>query len=626
MCGIAGIWRLAGMAGDADGADVRAMIAAIAHRGPDGEGYWAKDQLTLGHCRLAIIDTSDRGLQPALTPDHSGVLAYNGEVYNYRELRRELEAIGIHFRSETDTEVVLWALHRWGVEEAVRRFTGMFAFAYFDQRRNALWLCRDRLGIKALSVAQTGDRLLFASEDKALLRASGVETRIDARSLTLSLALQCIDSHLSSFAGIRRLPPGACWRVDDDGIHEGSFWDALSAIDVDRLADRGRDVEQAKEELESLLRRSVGLHCLSDVKLATACSSGVDSGLVTALSREFVDPFHAYVVAPDTGVSEVEGAQRTCDRLGVPLRRVEFDRDAYLRNLAIAVYHIENGNLNNSNAALLAMTRRCRDDGVKVLLTGEGSDELFGGYPWHATSARRARRRSLLAALGPTRHIRERRLTRLRTNAFANAFAGLGPGERRVLSTSLFARHMLSQECILEALTPVSPVFSRVFAGNGIFDLYGHMQCIIHRHDRISMASSVELRVPFLESGVIDFALNLHPDFKYRKRQGKWLLKEVASKYLPRENILARKKGFPITSDYFAGTQSILKGGALRELMAWSVRETDSIVAMCQSEAALRTILVGHEVFSRIYGAGVSPEQVGETLIAAVSDNGANGG
>jgi asparagine synthase (glutamine-hydrolysing) len=376
------------------------------------------------------------------------------------------------------------------------------------------------------------------------------------------------------------------------------------------------------DELEAVLRRSVELHCVSDVRLATACSSGVDSGLVTAFSRDFVKPFHAYVVAPDTGVSEAEGAQRTCDRLGVPLRRVGFDRASYLRNLALGVYHVENGNLSNATAALLAMTRQCKEDGIKVLLTGEGSDELLGGYPWHAISARRARWMSWMAALGPTRQARTRRTQRMRRRAFANAFAGAGVVEHRIYSTALLARHNLWQEDILDALEPVVPPSARAYAGNGIFDLYSHMQSIIHRHDRISMAASVELRVPFLESGVIDFALNLHPDYKYRKRQGKWLLKEVALKYLPRENVLARKKGFPITARYFEGTEALLKDGVLRDLMQWSARETEQIVAMCPAEGTLRSRLVGHEVFARIYAAGISPEQVGETLVSAASAGG----
>jgi asparagine synthase (glutamine-hydrolysing) len=616
MCGIAGIWRTSGHTKNCDNSDVRAMIKAIAHRGPDGQGFWSSERLALGHCRLAILDPSDRGLQPAITPDQTGVLAYNGEIYNYRELRRELEQCGIQFLSATDTEVVLWALHHWGVEKAIRRFSGMFSFAYFDQRSNALWLCRDRLGIKSLSIAKTGDRIIFASEDKAILKASGFECRLDARSLTLSLALQNIDSHLSSFAGIRRLPPGACWRIDGARIEEDCFWDALTAVDFLRLGDRTKSVEEAAKELETLLRRSIQLHCVADVDMATACSSGVDSGLITAVSRNFSNPFHAYVVAPDCGISEVAGARRTCEQSGVPLREVNIDRESYLRNLTTAIYHVENGNLSNSTAALLAMTNRCKSDGIKVLLTGEGADELFGGYEWHAISGKRARLKSFLAALAPTRKARERHAGRLTGAAFANVLAASSSVGRRIDSTSLFARNNLYSEEILETLQPLSPVFARTFAGNGIFDLYSHMQGIIHRHDRISMASSVELRVPFLENAVIDFALNLHPDFKYRKKQGKWLLKEVASKYLPRENILARKKGFPVTSEYLEGSQELLKGGALSEFFGWSSRETFRISEMCKVDASLRARVVGQEIFIRIYGHGASAEELGEKLVA----------
>ncbi|MDA4848006.1 asparagine synthase (glutamine-hydrolyzing) [Hoeflea poritis] len=619
MCGIAGIWRRTGRVTDADTADIRAMISAIAHRGPDGEGFWSDERLTLGHCRLAILDPSDRGLQPAITPDEKGVLVYNGEVYNFRQLRAELEETGIGFVSESDTEVVLHALHQWGVEEALQRFTGMFAFAYFDRRKKAMWLCRDRLGIKALSFAAAGDRYVFASEDKAVLRASGFGTRIDPRSLTLALAFQSIDSHLSSFQDVRRLPPGACWRIDDKGVHEGSFWHALRALDMQRLGNRRPDVDQARSQLETLLRESVGMHCQSDAALATACSGGVDSGLVTALTRDFVKPFHAYVIDPDTGVSEAEDSQRTCSRLGVPLNRIALNRDQYLRLAADSIRHVENGNLSNATPALLALTRRCKEDGIKVLLTGEGSDELFGGYDWHARSARRAFHAFLLAVLGPTRNARERRMDRLIGSAFVNAMGGLASGAALQFASSLSAAYSFRQNDIMEALQDLRPISERVYAGNGIFDLYGHMQGIIHRHDRVSMASSVELRVPFLENRVIDFALNLPPMLKYRQRQGKWLLKQVAANYLPKQNILARKRGFPITNDYFVGTETLLNGGVLRELMGWSAVETGRLVEMCRQNAFLRARLVGHEVFVRIYASGVTAEEMGERLIGAAT-------
>lgn len=619
MCGIAGIWRRTSRVTDADAADIRSMIDAIAHRGPDGEGFWSNGRLALGHCRLAVLDPTDRGLQPAITPDKTGVLVYNGEVYNFRKLRAELEDAGIDFISESDTEVVLHALHQWGVEEALRRFTGMFAFAYFDGRKKAMWLCRDRLGIKTLSFAAIGDRYVFASEDKALLRVSGFDTHIDTRSVTLALAFQNIDSHLSCFRNVRRLPPGACWRIDDEGVHEGSFWHALGALDMRRLGNRQPNVEQASAQLETLLRESVGMHCLSDAALATACSGGVDSGMVTALARDFVNPFHAYVVDPDTGVSEAEDAQRTCTRLGVPLKRIALDRNRYLRLAADSIYHVENGAFSNSTPALLALTRQCREDGIKVLLTGEGSDELFGGYPWHARSARRAFFASLYAALGPTRTARERRLNRLRNSAFVNAMGVLAPGPALSFASFLSATYNFHQLDVMDALQTLRPVSERVFAGNGIFDLYGHMQCIIHRHDRVSMASSVELRVPFLENRIIDFALNLPPALKYRKRQGKWLLKQVASGYLPEQNIVAPKKGFPITNDYLEGTETLLHGGILRELMGWSAPETERIVGMCGENGFLRARLVGHEVFARIFASGTPADEMGEKLIGAAA-------
>ncbi|MEM6460926.1 MAG: asparagine synthase (glutamine-hydrolyzing) [Pseudomonadota bacterium] len=619
MCGIAGIWRLFGRAEEADQADVRAMIDAVAHRGPDGTGFWAKDQITLGHCRLAILDTSDRGLQPAITPDSSGVLVYNGEVYNFRELRQELEESGVRFVSQSDTEVVLWALHRWGVENAIRRFNGMFAFAYYDTRKNALWLCRDRLGIKAMSIAHVGERLIFASEDKAILAVSAFDKRIDTRALTLSLALQYTDSHLSSFADIRRLPPGACWRFDSNGMHEGRFWEALKELDFQRLCDKRIDVEKAKQNLETGLRDSVGLHCISDVDLATACSSGVDSGMVTALSRDFVGAFPAYVIDPDQGVNEFEGAQRTCKRLGVPLRRVHLDQATYLRSMAQTVFHVENGNLATGTPALLAMTRQCKQDGLKVLLTGEGSDELFGGYGWHAQSARHTRFTAFLAALGPTQKARRRRMERLARSPFRNAISASHDIEHQIHTSSMWAEYNLMQQEIMETLSPLASVHDRAFAGNGIFDLYAHMQCIIHRHDRLSMAASIELRVPFLENSIIDFAINLPPALKYRNKTGKWILKEVALKYLPQENIMAKKKGFPVTNDYLDGTEALLKNGALRELMSWSTRDADAIAAMCKTNKALRLRLVGHEVLARIYASGTSPDEVGETLVSAAS-------
>ena len=623
MCGIAGIWRFSDRIADCDRSDVERMIDVIGHRGPDGRGCWHDSHLVLGHNRLAILDLTSRGQQPAVTPSGDAVLVYNGEVYNHRELRVHLENAGIRFRGESDTEVVLHALDYWGVEDAVRRFSGMFAFAFYDTRAKSLWLCRDRLGIKALSFASVGDRFLFASEDKAVLASSCMETRVNARAITLLLAGQRIDAQISSFEGIERLPPAACWRIDRDGISKSSYWSALTAIDLDRLANTNFDDAPRKAQLEALLRDSVSLHGMADVDLATACSSGVDSGLVTAFAGEKIQGLNAYVATPDMGDTEVQGARATSAKVGVRLREVSINRQNYLRCLPEAIYHIENGNPSASTPALLTMTKQCRDDGVKVLLTGEGSDELLGGYPWYAESAKQAAAVQRKAAFAFNQKTRDRRIQRFLAAPFANNHVPGGQDARDLFAVSLSARQGLFHEEILETLSSITPLSTRAYAANGIYDLYTHMASILHRHDRISMAASVELRVPFLENGLIDFALNLNPHFKYRNRQGKWLLKEVATKYLPAENIRAKKKGFPVTHEYLDGTETILESGFLSQIMGWTTLENKRIVELCKSNGTVRRRLVSHEIFAQLFIGGKEPGEIGDDLIMYVASRAA---
>ncbi|TPO14903.1 asparagine synthetase B, partial [Mesorhizobium sp. CU2] len=272
MCGIAGVWRKRDPIGSGDLADVACMMQALAHRGPDDHDSWNNARLALGHRRLAIIDPSPAAREPMLTASGDGVLCYNGEVYNYRALRKELEAEGLTFRSVSDTEVVLQALHRWGPEKAVPLFDGMFAFAYFDARDNALWLARDRLGIKPMSVAETEGRLLFASEDKAILACADFPRRVDTRELTLRLAWQSRDSSYSVFEGIERLPPAGLWKIGDDGIEKHRYWHVLDVLKTERIAgDRVSDAEHMAT-LQTLLQQSVELHCIADTSLAAACS------------------------------------------------------------------------------------------------------------------------------------------------------------------------------------------------------------------------------------------------------------------------------------------------------------------------------------------------------------------
>jgi len=615
MCGVAGVWRKRDPITAGDRSDVAGMMRALAHRGPDDHGSWNDARLALGHRRLAIIDPSPAAREPMLTASGDGVLCYNGEVYNYRSLRKALEAEGLMFRTASDTEVVLQALHHWGPDKAVTLFDGMFSFAYFDAREGSLWLARDSLGIKPMSVAETGDRILFASEDKAILGCDGFARRIDTRELTLRLAWQSRDSSYSVFEGIERLPPAGLWKITADGIEKRRFWHILDVLETSRIVGDETPDAGHMATLQALLQESVELHCIADTGLATACSGGVDSGLITALAKRHRPEMHGYVVDPQLGYSEAVDAERTGRHVGVGLRRVPVDRDRFFELWPRAVWHIESDGWHASHVGLLALAEQCRADGIKVLLTGEGSDELFGGYGWQASTIRLWRQPWLLG-LFRSKASRDRKFRQRRWAPFRNSIGRGSPWDRNIVLRALSPELNFLQTKLFDRLDGIAPDGDRAFLASCFYDLYSHMQDLLHRHDRLSMAASVELRVPFLENRLIDFAIHLPRRHKYRNRTSKWLLKQVAGRYLPRENIRAVKNGFGMSEAFSAGTHGLLRGGLLRDVMKWSAAELEDLIDMAASQEPSRLRLVGMEMLLRLYMGGETAGGLTEALHA----------
>ncbi len=314
MCGIAGF------AGEqnADAARVLdGMLALLAHRGPDDRGIWAADAVALGHVRLSIIDLSSRGHQPFVTPDGLGALTYNGEVYNFRELRSELEREGAVFRSDSDSEVVLHALHRWGPERAVPKLNGMFAFAYYDRRDRSLWLARDRAGIKPLYVARSAGTLAFASEQKALFAHPRIPCEADPHAIITHLIYERLEGSLTLYKGVEAILPGTLHRIKDGRETRTAYFDVLRDVDVARIT--GNDAREFGEhaaEFGNRLAASVHMHLVSDAPLATMCSGGLDSSLVTAFAREAKPDLVSYVADIEgSRREEVRRAQTVCDAL-----------------------------------------------------------------------------------------------------------------------------------------------------------------------------------------------------------------------------------------------------------------------------------------------------------------------
>jgi len=611
MCGIAGLWRRDGKRLDPD--DIAQMLATIVHRGPDGEGTWCDGNFCFGHRRLTILDTTDRASQPMLTSDGEGVLTYNGETYNYRELRRALEAEGCLFRSTGDTEVVLSALHHWGPERAIPRFNGMFALAYFDRRNATLWLARDRLGIKTLVTADVGDELLFASEVKALLAHPRMPRRVDPMALTKWLVSPGRHPHRTLFESVESVAAGSWWKISTNGIEKHRYFHVLDALDIDRLT--GADASRFPEivdEFERGLMHSVTLHLASDVPLAAMCSGGVDSSLVTAYAKDRRPDITAYVADMEFAHGEGDQGALAGKHLGVPVKRVAIDRERYLRLWPECVWHADGPLIHNSDPALLAVTRTCRADGIKVLLTGEGSDELFGGYHVHTSLWRKLRRLEILQPLIPSARRKARRIA-----------AGLASFEGRPqqsidrkLAIAIDADEEFVRQRIVAQLAPIEPLSDRAYLAYCIVDLCGYLTTLLHRHDRLGMAASMEMRVPFIENRIVDLAIHLPRWAKLHRRQGKRVVKQAAARRLPASIVYAPKKGFPTPGAFLRGSNRLLVDGRLAEVMAWNQSTTNEIVAMLEADGILCYQLVGLELWLRLFFSGETTDELGDRLVA----------
>ncbi len=621
MCGVAGIFRIDGALTDADASDLRAMTAAIAHRGPDDSGHWMSNGVGLGHRRLAILDRSEHAAQPMLTDDRSGALAYNGEVYNFRELRAELEREGVCFRSSGDTEVVLKALHTWGPEAAVPRFNGMFALAYYDANQRTLWLARDRLGIKPLSLAEDGGRLLFASEDKAIAAALSSAVELDPRALTLRFMGMRNSNQWSLLRGVERVPPGTMIKLAGRSRQEITYWHPLEALDATRLmADRQPDAEKAVD-LTQLIEDSVAMHLVADTPVATCLSGGVDSGILTALAARRLDHVQSYVADPDQEPNEAAAAAATARVVGADLNRVPLDRDRALRNWPGTVLALEATTLFASDPALLAITRRCRNDAIPVMLTGEGADELFGGYPKYKWARQRWRPADRPWLWMRGRRSRARLFQRLERSPLATSIVAAGSGERMDSLSAVAPLPTMMQMRCAQAVSDLPKASDRGLVAARLYDLTSHLQELLNRHDRLGMASSLEMRVPFIENRIIDFALHLPARQLYRFKRSKALLKTVATPLIPSANIHKRKLGFPLASSYYEGTEALLKEGMLKDVLRWTAAETDAAIAHAQDDHVARLHMVSAEMLAQMVSDGRTPDQLGERLRSLTADH-----
>lgn len=548
MCGIAGIARF-------DGAppDVRTLSrvnAALAHRGPDGEGRYVAGPVALAHRRLAIIDPAG-GRQPFVDEEAGLALTYNGEVYNYVEIRGELG--GARFLTESDTEVVLRAYVRWGID-CLARFRGMFAFALYDRRADRLYLVRDRLGIKPLYYHADRDRLVFASELAAVMACGDIDREIDPEALDGYLRFGYVPTPRTIWRGVRKLEPGCYLEVDLScgRVAQHRYWRLEPAV-------RARPLDQAAEELDALLDETIGLYVRSDVAFGAFLSGGVDSGLVSALmARVLGTPVRSFTIGfAEDSYSELPyaaqaarliGAQHTAAVLSPELSQSLLLRlagrfgEPFADSSAIPTWHVSN----------LA----ARD--VKMVLSGDGGDELFAGY------------NSYGAVLDAVSGRAERGLNMLgRGLAWLGTLTGASTArsdwrhahhrQRDTFSASQRAR-LLGQMPAMTATDDLDrPDQADPVTRCQIHDLQTYLlDDILVKVDRMSMDNSLEVRVPLLDHKLVEFAFTLPTALKIGhgtdgQVETKRLLKKSAARFYPRELVERRKWGFGIPIHQWLG-------------------------------------------------------------------------
>lgn len=626
MCGIAGIVNL-------DGEPVsppvlREMTKAIEHRGPDGEGHWIEGNVGLGHRRLSIIDLSEAGKQPMQTSDGRWLISYNGEIYNYRELRADLSAKGYIFRSRTDTEVLLHVLAEWGAR-GLDRLNGMFAFALWDRKERRLMLARDRYGIKPLYYASAGANFLFASEAKSFLKHPEFQAQLSLEGMLEYFTFQNFFTSGSLLKRVKMLPAG-CYSIlapmpggerNDPEILR--YWDYSF-----EEPENQRSEADYIEELDHLLRQAITRQLVSDVDVGSYLSGGMDSGTVTAIAARSLNYMRTFTCGFDltsaTGMELSFDERPAAERMSAAFKTEHYemvlkagDMERCLPRLA---WHIEEPRVGQSypNFYIAQLASKFN----KVVLAGTGGDELFGGYPWRYYRAvvNDDFEHYVDKYYGYWQRLIPNRILR---KVFAPVWEQISHVHTRDIFRDVFATHA-------DRLTrPEDYVNHSLYLEARTF-LHG-LLCV---EDKLSMAHSLETRVPFLDNDLVDFAMKIPMRMKLGKldevtklnendpgvktaryfqktKDGKLLLRKAMSRHVPAEVVEREKQGFSAPdASWFKGdsmdyVRRIVESG---DSKLWNFMDQQSVRALVnehlegnQNRRLFIWSLLSVEEFCRLY-------------------------
>jgi asparagine synthase (glutamine-hydrolysing) len=641
MCGIAGIAKF-------DPTDVAEqprltrMRDILEHRGPDGEGLAIDGPVGLAHRRLAIIDPA-AGQQPMTNEDGSVWIVFNGEIYNHLELRKGLEARGHRYRTRCDTETILHLYEEEG-DKVVESLHGMFAFAIWDRNTKKLLLARDRLGIKPLYYACTPRELVFGSEIKAVLASGAVAGKFNETALPELLSSGFLSSQETMFVGVRKLLPGHIleWSARD-GVRERRYWRLPAPVGG------GASFGDRAEQLRSLLQSAVKRHLMSDVPIGVFLSGGLDSSVMAAMvAKETPDAVRTFSVGfADAEANELPYARMVAKHIGAQHRDVTVTPEQFFRTLPSLVWHEDEPIAFPSSVPLYFVSKLARED-VKVVLTGEGADELFLGYNRYRVTHWNARLGKIywsLASRGLRDHIRRLigglppRISR----TIQRTFLALEPGIRHLYLENFsvvpewMQRNLLQKPGLIDRYDPHAGQLRSFDEGSGDLldrlsqlDLQTYLHELLMKQDQMSMAASIESRVPFLDDSLVDHVASMPAEFKLRGWETKAVLRAAVQDLLPKRILQRPKMGFPVpvgrwlrtdfqplVSEFVLGPRAqarrLFNHAALRQLVnehaSGRVSHTDRL-----------WLLINLEIWLRIFQDGEQPQTViSERLLYANS-------
>jgi asparagine synthase (glutamine-hydrolysing) len=557
MCGIAGILKLS-LDGLASADVLDRMLESIIHRGPDEDGKLVDGPLAMGMRRLSIIDLTD-GQQPIFDESNRYGVVFNGEIYNYRELREQLLSRGHQLKTRSDTEVIVHLYEELG-QDCVSQLRGMFCFAIWDRQRQEVFIARDRLGIKPLYYSKINGDFVFGSEIKSILQHPGASASLDLPSLSQYLSLKYVPSPRTLFAGIQSLPPGHSILVSRGNIRIEKYWDLSFSKPEVFLS----EIEYSERLLE-LLRESISLHLRSDVPFGAFLSGGLDSSTIVALMAEQISaPVKTFSVGfGGPGLSdELPYAQQVATHFGCEHHILRITSGDFIALAEDVLWHLDQPIADQATVATYMVAKLARQH-VKMVLTGEGGDELFAGYARYA-----GERHSRLFTYLPdsagallratTRALPGLRRARIAVGAltyqdeatrFANWFPMFGDDAKRQLLSSAEADIQKGAAWLFQEQLKNCDAKSSLDRMLYVDTKLWLADYLLLRGDKLTMANSLEARVPFLDHKVVEFAAQLPPNLKLRGTTGKYLLKQVARKLLPPQIIDRPKQGFPIPID-----------------------------------------------------------------------------